>query len=344
MWRDPRTVQLGTDPSRATVLEFREPSSAHVLDLIDGTRSEDELLDHAVARLGIDAPGVLEILATLRAAGLLIDAEHLLPAGLSKPARERLLVEASALLSDLVPAARYHRGTASHPSPTEPTGPGRPAKKARCPAEALRRRAATHVLVTGCETLVSPVAIALATAGVGHVAPTVDGRHQPSDLIAAITAAAPETTVSPLKTGTASVIVRVGTRALSAPAARGRRAATLDVAIRDGVVFVGPMVLPTGSPCGRCLDLHRRDRDPAWPILAAQLATQPSGADHCTLTTALTGAALAVEEVLRLIDGRVWRTAGAMIEVRGPADSRRRSWTTHPRCDCRRRQPTCASG
>ena len=38
---------------------------------------------------------------------------------------------------------------------------------------------------------------------------------------------------------------------------------------RTGVV--GPLVLPGRSSCQRCHDLHRADRDPAWPSIAAQL-------------------------------------------------------------------------
>lgn len=37
-------------------------------------------------------------------------------------------------------------------------------------------------------------------------------------------------------------------------------------------VDVGPVVIPGASACLHCLDLHRRDRDGAWPIIALQLA------------------------------------------------------------------------
>ena len=59
-------------------------------------------------------------------------------------------------------------------------------------------------------------------------------------------------------------MVRVGSRPGTALATRGvreRGAPRLDVYLRDGVVVVGPLVLPDASPCGQCLELHRRDRE-----------------------------------------------------------------------------------
>src|SRR5699024_6969970 len=45
----------------------------------------------------------------------------------------------------------------------------------------------------------------------------------------------------------------------------------LHVHCRDGRVVVGPMVVPGLTPCLRCADLYRADRDPRWPYVAAQL-------------------------------------------------------------------------
>ncbi len=39
---------------------------------------------------------------------------------------------------------------------------------------------------------------------------------------------------------------------------------------------VGPLVLPGRTPCLACLAAHRRDSDPAWPHLAAQLLGRPA--------------------------------------------------------------------
>ncbi|GAA1034256.1 hypothetical protein GCM10009557_38430 [Virgisporangium ochraceum] len=109
-------------------------------------------------------------------------------------------------------------------------------------------------------------------------------------------------------------------------------------------MLVGPLVPPSGSPCGSCLELHRRDRDSAWPQLAAQIATARDSVEVCGVTTALAGAAYAAEEVLRHIDGRPVRTVGAVVEISGPGTARRRTWPPHPWCDCSRRRRSSGSG
>ena len=38
----------------------------------------------------------------------------------------------------------------------------------------------------------------------------------------------------------------------------------------EGRALVGPLVVPGATACLRCLDLHRADADPAWPLLVEQ--------------------------------------------------------------------------
>ena len=38
----------------------------------------------------------------------------------------------------------------------------------------------------------------------------------------------------------------------------------------EGRALVGPLVVPGATACLRCLDLHRTDVDPAWPLLVEQ--------------------------------------------------------------------------
>lgn len=52
----------------------------------------------------------------------------------------------------------------------------------------------------------------------------------------------------------------------------------LPVVFGDAEVVVGPLILPGQGACVRCGDLERRDADPAWPAMAAQLYTaEPPG-------------------------------------------------------------------
>ncbi len=41
----------------------------------------------------------------------------------------------------------------------------------------------------------------------------------------------------------------------------------------------GRSCCPGVTACLRCVDAHRRDRDPAWPSVAAQLSAPPPGGD-----------------------------------------------------------------
>ncbi|MDD4867289.1 MAG: cyclodehydratase [Mycobacterium sp.] len=72
----------------------------------------------------------------------------------------------------------------------------------------------------------------------------------------------------------------------------------LAVRVRDGTGLVGPLVIPGATSCLGCADLHRRDRDAAWPAIAAQLRDAVGVADRATL---LATAALALSQVNRVI-------------------------------------------
>jgi hypothetical protein len=119
--------------------------------------------------------------------------------------------------------------------------------------------------------------------------------------------------------------------------------AHLPVRVRDGTGLIGPLVIPGVTSCLRCADLHRSDRDGAWPAVAAQLRHTVGSADRATV---LATAALALNQVDRVI--------GA---IRGGHDVSRapqppptldttlefdvnvgtvvaRRWSRHPHCSC----------
>jgi bacteriocin biosynthesis cyclodehydratase domain-containing protein len=109
----------------------------------------------------------------------------------------------------------------------------------------------------------------------------------------------------------------------------------LAVVVRERGVLVGPLVLPGRSPCLRCLDLHRTDRDPAWPRVLAQLTARRTRVPEET-ASALLAASLAALQVLGHLDGRR-RPAGlaATLEVELPDGLvSRRPWSPHPACGC----------
>ena len=109
----------------------------------------------------------------------------------------------------------------------------------------------------------------------------------------------------------------------------------LVAAVRGDTGIVGPLVVPGVTGCLHCGDLHRRDADPGWPWLAAQLtATEPppSGA---TVTCLLTAATAALQ-VLAYLDGTgTPSVAGATLEIRPPdLVPEFRSWPVHNACGC----------
>jgi hypothetical protein len=227
------------------------------------------------------------------------------------------------------------------------------------PAEIVRRRLSARVLVSGHGRLVAPIAAALAEAGVGHVDPALTGRVRVDDAVLggllpadadrpravaaaeAVVRAAPSTDLRPLRDGSATFVVQAGGHRppeLAALAYARQGVAHLTIEVRDGTAVIGPLVPPAGTPCLNCVDLHRRDRDPAWPALVAQLATAGEAALPCAVTTALVATGYAADEVLRFVDGRQPQTVGTTIEISGPGRERRRRWPPHPRCDCGQRR------
>lgn len=114
----------------------------------------------------------------------------------------------------------------------------------------------------------------------------------------------------------------------------------LPVRLRDGTGLVGPLVVPGVTSCLTCTDLHRTDRDPAWPAVAAQLREVTGCADR---PTALATAALALSQLHRIITAvRDTDTTAAAPESfdtswevdMGNQSITARRWPRHPLCGC----------
>jgi bacteriocin biosynthesis cyclodehydratase domain-containing protein len=111
----------------------------------------------------------------------------------------------------------------------------------------------------------------------------------------------------------------------------------LPVTYTDTAAHVGPLVVPGETACLYCVDRHRRDVDPAWPAIAAQLWGRRSAAESAV--TARQAAAVAARAVLAHLagGGSAGGAAGAVASVRvdaatGELSSRR--WAVHPECGC----------
>jgi hypothetical protein len=114
--------------------------------------------------------------------------------------------------------------------------------------------------------------------------------------------------------------------------------AHLAVRVRDGTGLIGPLVVPGVTSCLGCADFHRRDRDAAWPAVAAQLRDTVGVADRATV---LATAALALSQINRVIgavrgsDPTPPQALSATLEFDVHAGSIVvRQWPRHPLCSC----------
>ncbi|MGE2834676.1 cyclodehydratase [Mycobacterium sp. SMC-4] len=115
----------------------------------------------------------------------------------------------------------------------------------------------------------------------------------------------------------------------------------LPVRVRDGTGLIGPLVIPGLTSCLRCADMHRSERDAAWPAVASQLCQTVGTADRATV---LATAGLALREIDRVVHALAYDGTGPVpvpstldttveFDVRTGAVTARR-WTRHPQCSC----------
>jgi hypothetical protein len=111
--------------------------------------------------------------------------------------------------------------------------------------------------------------------------------------------------------------------------------AHLPAAVDGSRAVVGPLVLPGLSSCLRCADLHRCERDPAWPALAIQLAARPRRRATSDVTLCVAAAGLTAGQALAYLDGGKPETLNGTLEWQLPDwRLRRRRWISHHDCDC----------
>ncbi len=334
LWRDRSTVQLGIDPARSLLLCDLPPGAHLLLDRLDGATELADLLA-AAHDDGLDPATAAHLVGVLVRAGVVVDAaaNTALPSALDAPARHRLAADAASL-SLLVGDA----------------------------GSVLARRHRCMVALHGSARLAVPLASTLAAAGVGRVhvvgRGTVEQRDaapggfgsgdesRPRSVAAAdaITRAAPQVDTRPLPPRRAADLVILAGRAAGdtelVNRLVGAGVAHLAVSVRETRGVVGPLVMPGRSSCLHCADLHRRDRDPAWPAVAGQLTTGHRGHVEAQ-DTALAGTTvgLAALQALTHLDGAMpAQTTDGTLELALPdCRVRRRSWPMHPGCGCRDR-------
>jgi hypothetical protein len=340
VWRNRDTVQIGIDPRRAIALTGMR-GAAGLLRLLDGSRDRHQVLA-AAADFGMDAIAADRVLTLLAAAGALDDC----PAGghgaLSAGMRARLAPELAA-------TSLAHRDADGG-------------------ARTLARRQAARVRVHGASRAGLWIAGLLSAAGVGLVLSTGPAAPPPGPAGAAIPPPPAEPGAATGGRGNATDTPGNATAhpgrsgPVTGPRSRSRQPADLVIladshgrelpgvlashavphlaaSASEAIGVVGPLVLPGRSACLRCLDLARTERDPAWPLILAQLASQaatdPRGCDTVLATMV---AAQAAAQALALLDqgpeAAAAVTNGTLELVLPGWQWRRRTWQPHPQCGC----------
>jgi hypothetical protein len=328
IWRNRDTVQIGIDPRRAIALTGMR-GAAVLLGLLDGSRDLAQILA-AAGDVGISAEAADRVITLLAVGGALHDfpvtAYRAMPHGL----RTRLAPE-------LATAALAH-GDADGG------------------ARILARRQGACVRVEGMSRVGLCIASFLTASGIGMVisagrTPGAGaGRGVPPPAGPPASAQVPPPAVPPPLAGMAGpaaasrhpdlvILADIYRRELPEILRRGG-VPHLAAAASEAIGVVGPLVLPGRTACLRCLDLTRAERDPAWPLILAQLTGGGADPPACDTVLAATVATQAAAQALAFVD----RPASASAVTNGTLELvlpdwqwRRRTWAQHDRCGCGRR-------
>ena len=108
------------------------------------------------------------------------------------------------------------------------------------------------------------------------------------------------------------------------------------VRLIDGVVTVGPFVVPGETACLRCIDAHRQDVDPEYVAVLYRYIHEPR-LDGCTDEGPPAAAALALACAAR--DLSIWREGGRPVTLSTTValmdtGVNATSWLRHPECVC----------
>ncbi|MFF2859981.1 ThiF family adenylyltransferase [Streptomyces rubiginosohelvolus] len=339
-WRGRNTVQFGVTPAHAVTLGPVDIATGSFLELLDGTRGLPLLYEEARA-LDLSEHHVDVLLARLTEAGLLDDPRSAGP-------------EADVLRRRAEVMDRQRPDVASL-SVVRPE-----------PGGGLRRmeaRRAMRVQVRGAGRVGASIASVLSGAGVGQVEVLDGGRAEPWDVAPG---GLPPAAVGERRDVAARRLVRRSAPGPGPAESTGERGLSLIVvAPRDGLAvyapvtdtagpwiasgtphlyagvieatgMVGPLVLPGGTGCAGCLELHRADRDPQWPRMLAQWRSGRRGAvPACDLGLATAVAGLAAAHALAFLDGDLPACTGTRWEAALPLlDWRSEHIGPHADCSC----------
>jgi bacteriocin biosynthesis cyclodehydratase domain-containing protein len=321
VWRDRDTLQIGIDPRRAVALTGMA-GIAWFIGLLDGSRDREQVI-RAGTEGGIPQQTAERLLALLAAAGAIDD----FPAGTLRVLPQPLRSQLAAELATVSLARRDGDGG----------------------ARTLARRTAAQVSIHGGGRAGTVIASLLTTSGIGQVTLADQASPSPPSRDAAPPDTAPHHTAPPAGPSAPLADLAILTDRPSPDLhdwLMREHIPHLAVSASEAIGVVGPLVIPGTTACLRCLDLARADRDPAWPLILAQLSGRQPDPASCDAPLAAAVAAQAALQALTLIDraGSADAVTNGTLELVLPGwQWRRRTWPPHPRCSCRAAAPVAAA-
>lgn len=327
--RGPGSLQLGLCPDGGVVLEGLSDAEIAVTEGLDGSM-DIQALYAAAAAAGVRAGRLSALIATLDEHHLLVenvatatDRTRLLPC--DEPRRHLLRPDARAI-------------TAAYGLPDDGD-------------DHLAARATRHVMISGEGDLPRALADLLRAGGIGLVSV---GAHAADALdleLRAQVVSQPQHKLGsvPDRPACPDLVVLAAVGAIRPDAGEPwlrRGIPHLPLVVQGHRVQVGPLIIGGDGPCLSCMDLHRRDRDAAWPALLSQLAPgwplRPGApvSLESTLTAMTIGAAAMI--VHTCLDGQpVPGDLSLELSLPWPTTVSRR-WFRHPMCKCTVRHETMA--
>ncbi|MEO6143260.1 MAG: hypothetical protein ABIP19_04705 [Dermatophilaceae bacterium] len=319
--RGPGSLQLGLRPDTGVVLDGLSDAEIAMVEGLDGSLDIRSL--YAVAAdAGIAAGRMSALIAALDEHHLLVGTttDRACLAPVDEPRRHLLRQDARAV------AEAYGL-----------SGDG---------SEQVAARSRRHVLISGEGDLPCALADLLRVGGIGRVSVgphavnmlDLELRNQPAARDRARSG-------STLKRPDLVVLMAMGAIRPDAGAPWLRRGIPhLPLVVQGHRVQVGPVIAVGPGPCLTCLDLHRRDRDAAWPAVLSQLVPRepllPAApvSLESTLTAMTAGAAAMI--VHTCLDGQPVPSGLSLeLSLSWPTIQLRR-WFSHPLCNCTAEQET----
>jgi bacteriocin biosynthesis cyclodehydratase domain-containing protein len=337
--RDARTLQLGAFPDAAVLPD--DAGIRALLDGLDGRRALAEVAAELVTDGVMSERKAQHIIELLMRADALDDASAPLGAVRTMPDTER-----HRLHHDVRAWSMSRAGASSG-------------------LRILRLRRAAWIEVDGHGRLALGIAAALAGAGVGHVSMRDAGEHAVTH--ADVGPLGPHTEDVATRTLDAATAIVARFRARTpCGAADAEGSPELAIVVADpgsaradawlrrdvphllvhstrGHGLVGPLVVPGRTACGRCLEAHRTDADPARVVVAAHVADTVDDLDSTVCTSV---AALAVAQAMAFLEcGTAVPSTDGLLRVDAVhATTSRTPLAPHRRCGCTWAAPEAQSG